>query len=518
MKIEDSKTNSSISAIDEYMAKVFRFIITIIVCGLMCAFMTFLTLKLMGHYKTVPWIGLIIFVTSNIVYIIVGFYLIKNGITDGKCLPKMLMAGKIYLTLILIIQFNFILYLIPSKEFWAYIFFFLILMAFFLDTKMILIQIISLGLSLVIAHIIKGNVILPADGELFVPELALRIICVVLSLISIYLITLFVGHYLANAKRDEIERNNNKMKVILDNSAELANNLTDTSRRVLTTAETESASTEELSAASVNLMNNSQSIKENINKSRNHLDKLQESSNTISQKMDGCREISESLVSISAMNEDALNKLQQISQVVIDVNSQTQEFVNELVQNVTSIGQTLQIISNIATSTNLLSLNASIEAARAGEAGKGFSVVASEVMKLADNTKESLKKAGEIVDKVQNGTDKVKISMDKTTEELINQGNVLSKTIDEVRNMITLLKHSAESIRDVSNINSDQNALIVRTVEFNSVVMNSVEEENTTFSEIADMTRVNAEEVYSLTQSVEELNKIAMKLQELLNC
>lgn len=208
-----------------YMSKVYRWVLLLITSACACAGITFSVLKMMGFYQEVSWVALFIFVVSCLVYVGVGNLLISRCMKDGKWDPRMLSYGKIYLAIILLIQFNFILYLVPSKDFWAFAFFFVILSSFFLDYKFVLISIGEIGISLLISWFVNGAVRLPVRDEFFIPELVLRIICIILSFLAIYLITLFTGKFLANAKSNEPEENTSEMNRTLDVISDIAESL-----------------------------------------------------------------------------------------------------------------------------------------------------------------------------------------------------------------------------------------------------------------------------------------------------
>lgn len=139
------------------------------------------------------------------------------------------------------------------------------------------------------------------------------------------------------------------------------------------------------------------------------------------------------------------------------------ETMNEIHNAVDEISKISQLIEEISSQTNLLSLNASIEAARAGEAGRGFAVVASEIGQLSNQTTEALRQTGNIIARSTDIIRKGLETADETanafqeiqavTEQYRTISSQLTDAATEQTNAVTYVNNQLVSLKDIADSN-----------------------------------------------------------------
>lgn len=255
---------------------------------------------------------------------------------------------------------------------------------------------------------------------------------------------------------------------------------------------------EEIANGATNQANETQKVNEQV----------EQIGNAINDMNQGIRNLASSAQNMELKNKDAdqnLNALIEISEITKKSVDEVQKQTLITNQSALDIRSATEIIADIASQTNLLSLNASIEAARAGENGRGFAVVADEIRVLADQSTESAEKIKSIIETLIDNSNTSVQTMNNVSDEIKRQND----KIDATKNVFGILKSEINSVtaeiegisEKVDNIN-----------EFKNGVMESVESLAAIAQENAASTEETSASMVELSQIVNDCNQETKKL------
>ena len=193
------------------------------------------------------------------------------------------------------------------------------------------------------------------------------------------------------------------------------------------------------------------------------------------------------------------------------------KMVDRLGERSKEIGEIVDTMTGIAEQTNLLALNASIEAARAGEHGRGFTVVAGEVGKLAQESKDSAEKIARIIKEIQGDTEEAVLSM-RTGREAVVEG---AQSVESLRTMFEEINQLVVGVSgEISHVTESINAMADATNdiagEMNDINSYSgkVASEMQAVSAATEEQSASAEEIAAASEA---LAKLAQDQQEALS-
>lgn len=512
----DNSSKKYLSPLDEYINKVYVLVLLLVPGACQCAGLAYTFEKIMGWLPSVSWVALLIFDVTCLMYLAICIYFVRTGFRDGVVVQSRLKAGKIFLVIIMLIQFNFILYMIPATDFWGFAFFFVVLTAFFLDYRMVAVTSIEIGGSIIVSWFLWGEIHLPAQNEYFMVNILDRAICVALSLPTVVLLTYLIRRFLVNAKKDEMERNNDQVRKVLSSVQSVSKNLYSAGKILSEVTQNESASAQELAATSEELLENSNLLGNKTEESMANLNELEEWEAVVADNVEKVETVSKDVLEKSRDNERMLNELHAINNEVSESMLLTREVAQRLSAAVEEIGVTLNLINEISSSTNLLALNASIEAARAGEAGKGFAVVAQEVGNLANNTKESLNEVEAVIARVQNNVKEITSHVEENSGKLEKQNEYFLNVFQGMQNMTELLHVSVDTVSAMGDAHDKQAQVIKNTVLINQAIAESIRNENGQFDSINAMVESNVHDITEMTAQAGSINKMVDEMNRLL--
>lgn len=179
------------------------------------------------------------------------------------------------------------------------------------------------------------------------------------------------------------------------------------------------------------------------------------------------------------------------------------------------IGDIIGMISNISDQTNLLALNASIEAARAGEAGRGFNVVASEIKKLADESKNASKAIEALVVDNQKKSSGVFVSVEGVMEKIASGESIARQVettiqlmIDDIREMVSKIDRIKVANDRIADNTSTIEESMMKIVESSNQIASGTETISGSIEEQLSAMMTLDDASLKLTQFAKDLHKI----------
>ena len=317
---------------------------------------------------------------------------------------------------------------------------------------------------------------------------------------------------------------NKQLDIMRNSVASLLGNITTVATTVGEESSTLSAISEEMSASSLEVAG---AIHEVAVGSTTQAGELLSVNEAIKKFADDLKEfvtltgiVNTTAGSIGSMASTSNGQLEGLIVSLNNINKSFDEVVSKIKQLEGSINQANEItglINNISEQTNLLALNAAIEAARAGEAGRGFSVVADEIRKLSEQSKQSSDTISDLLKGVVFETSSLVKTTGDVNAELGNEVITINTALTSFKSIVTSIGTILPDIQKVSlgigDLSNNMQPVILK-IENTSAVS---EENSASAEEIAASTEEMKNSAGSVANTAQNLTSSAIQLTEELN-
>ena len=311
---------------------------------------------------------------------------------------------------------------------------------------------------------------------------------------------------------DEIAYMNRSMDGFIGGMRGTIKGLKDVAGKLISDSKTTQDAAESLEKAANEQSVSMDQIRDNIQNMADAVTDVAENATTLAMVVSDTKDKSskagesmKSTVELSQKGRGDMEKLSAAMGEIENANTALVESIGEVGSASEEITKIVEVISEIADETNLLSLNASIEAARAGESGKGFAVVASQIGSLATNSAESAQNISKLISKVKSLINTV-VGQANSSAESIKANTVLINTA------VSTFDEIYKNIQDSDQIIRDMVSDVDKVNDVAANVAAISEEQAASSDEILKTSEDMVEKAENITKSSQEVKDNSKEL------
>lgn len=408
------------------------------------------------------------------------------------------------------VLYGYIMMTTTSELAFSYVIVALVILMVYIDMKLLNI----LGIYALVVNVIR-IVIMLGQGKLIGSALTNAEIIVACLVLTLAFVNMAINKIEAinRANINKADKEKQQSQALLDKTLQVASSITEN----IADAVTETESLKDAISATQDEMEN---VTEGANQSVGAIEIQKQNTEKINNYIQGVEETVYSITEEVQTAEDKLIQGNKVMEELLDQvkaseasNAQVAEKMTELKEYAGKMQDIMGLISNVASQTGLLALNASIEAARAGEAGRGFSVVATEISNLSAQTNSATGEINEIIETIVNSIEDMTSSVETLLESSRLQNQYVDATaanFEEIHKSTQGIVAQVSTLKETVDVVMEENKQIELGIDN---VYNVTQKVMDGANETLAVCNTNLQSVAHVTEIMDILSKEAEKLQ-----
>lgn len=329
---------------------------------------------------------------------------------------------------------------------------------------------------------------------------------------------------LKSHSKDEIGQMNINLNKFIDKLGSVIGSIKDETKNIVNFSENVSKQMKVISNGSMEQLEKKSDLSQGIDQIKKGMEtvlfSVKNQASSTEEMAASIAEVSQTMTDMSKTAEHTITLSQEVSKSAeagFQLIEETLGEMQNLKKDAQQIDEKLINLQSITEQTNLLALNAAIEAARAGEAGRGFSVVADEVKKLSQTSKEFTDTIFQLNESMKKNVENSSVVSVKTKEKIQEIQTQVNKSNEQIRAITQSVEEQVTSIEEINagtkNLASDSSEIEKQAME----QVNIIQEINLVLEDISQIIEINTSSTQETTVSSYELSEISKKLDSLVD-